>query len=70
MVSSLSDLDGVYEEHHNAHAAHDEGHNARHGDLHFVAVVIVLGHWIQCLEHLEWVCTKSKFMRIGSVVFL
>jgi hypothetical protein len=60
LVYPISNLDGVCEEHHNAHAASDKEHDARHDDLRFVAVVIVLGQWIQCLEHEEWVHTKSN----------
>ena len=57
MVSSISDQDGVCEADHNACVAHNE---APHDELHYFAVVMVLGQWIQCLGHEEWVCTKSK----------
>ena len=54
----------------NARVAHDEEHDDRHGDFCFVAVVIVLWQWIQCLEHDEWVRTKSNFRRLRLVVIL
>ena len=49
---------------------HDEEHDGRHGDFCFGAVVIVLWQWIRCLEHGEWVRTKSNFRRLRSVVIL
>ena len=60
MISSLSDLNGVCEQQPNARNAHDEEHDGRHDELCVVAVVMVLGQWIQCLEHKKWVCTKSN----------
>ena len=50
--------------------AYDEEHDDRHGDFCFVAVVIVLWQRIQCLEHDEWVHTKSNFRRLSLVVIL
>jgi hypothetical protein len=47
----LLDSDVVCEELRNARVAHDKEHCACHDDLRFEPVVIILGQWIQSLEH-------------------